>query len=385
MGAHSNALLAVLVQGLASMCFLGHCLAGPLPGEVVKVFDYGVTEFVLHPTRPVLYANDYRNQSIVAIDTERLSVIDTMHVGTYPSGLVLSPDGARLYAGDYSGLSIIDTITHEVTAIPLDFKPGTIAYGYDDRLWITSHQTSYIIQLDAMTGAPSGELVDGGNFGMLQTTADHKTLLFAERGPNSVVLREFDISDPMAELVWQNERRALGSHARDLVLSHDGAMLAVVASGGNQLPNRYDIGLFDAVDKHVLGVLEPGYYPQQLAFSPDDSLAYVVHTDREIDVFSTMTFEHLDSWRFAGPYDGDTIDIITDRTGQYLFAAKPDHISVLATGQEVVPEPPSFELLVLAIMLTILFSRQSGELTPSLYRARSAMVGGSCVEQRKTH
>jgi YVTN family beta-propeller protein len=330
----------------------------PVPGEVVKVFDYGVTEFVLHPTLPVMYANDYRNQSIVAIDTEKLSVIDTIRVGTSPTGLVLSPDGARLYAGVYSGLSIIDTTTYEVTAVPLDFKPGTIAYGHDNRLWITSHQTSYIVQLDALTGKPSGEPDYGGNFGLLRTTADRKTLLFATRGPNSVILRELDISGPIAREVWQNERGSFGSNARDLVLSHDGTILTVVASGGNRKPNLYDLAFFDAVDKHVLGVVEPGYYPQQLAFSPDDALAYVVHTDQEIDVFSTATFEPIDTWRFAGPYDGDTIDVITDRTGKYLFAAKPDYIAVLETGRIIIPEPATVVIALICAFSTALHRRR---------------------------
>jgi hypothetical protein len=55
-------LLLVFPVALASADIVLYA-AQPRPGEAVRVLDYGVTEFALHPTLPVLYANDYRNQS----------------------------------------------------------------------------------------------------------------------------------------------------------------------------------------------------------------------------------------------------------------------------------------------------------------------------------
>jgi hypothetical protein len=132
----------------------------------------------------------------------------------------------------------------------------------------------------------------------------------------------------------------------------------MVNAAGNGLQYGYDIGLLDTIDKGVRGVLDVGPYPHELVFSPDDQIAYAVHTTEEIDVYNVATSEHLDTWYFPPPYEGRANELITDRTGRFLFAAASfDNLLVFATGRQVIPEPSSSALFIVGLAVASITRR----------------------------
>ncbi len=70
------------------------------------------------------------SNDVSVIDTTKNTVIDTVKVGTNPSGVAVSPDGSKVYVANYgnSNISVIDTSNNTVTAtVPVGVYPAGVA------------------------------------------------------------------------------------------------------------------------------------------------------------------------------------------------------------------------------------------------------------------
>ena len=112
------------------------------------------------------------------------------------------------------------------------------------------------------------------------------------------------------------------------------ALLAgwITTESGRQPYTVY--GLLRTSDFATLGTLNTGAYPVELAFSPDDQVAYTYIDTGGIKTYSTSTFLSI------GPnINGVGSDLFVDASGRYLFATSTG-TTVYDTGRTV-PEPGS--------------------------------------------
>lgn len=113
----------------------------------------------------------------------------------------------------------------------------------------------------------------------------------------------------------------------------------------------YSIAKYGTSDMSILGTFNTGAYPREIAFSPDDAVAYTVHTDRLVDVWDTSTFQSLGDFPTSGSNVSRISELMVDRSGKHLFAAYSDsyygnyELRVYDTGR-LVPEPVSLGLLL---------------------------------------
>jgi YVTN family beta-propeller protein len=247
--------------------------------------------------------------------------------------MALSPDGSRLYVAN-SGSSFVGVMDTQSLAaldpllVPGNAHPVDVTAGTGNRLFVIGNG---IQQIDATTGltagptlgtSPSPVLVYGGT---LEISPDRKTLYYGQGGLSPTTLYKIDASSTNLSVLTS---AVTGSNGQDVTLNHAGTVIAQP----NGAP--YSIGLRRTSDLATLGTLQTGSYPVELAFSPDDQVAYAYTDTFGIGAFSTSTY------LFIGPTLRGVVgkELFVDPTGRYLFASGDTTTGVYDTGRTV-PEP----------------------------------------------
>jgi formylglycine-generating enzyme required for sulfatase activity len=194
-----------------------------------------------------------------------------------------------------------------VTTTPYD-----VVEGLNNRLYVFGGSPLYqISQIDATTGATTGPSLGapGNSYGYLQISPDQQTLYLGTTYSASYIY-SYDVSTTSIAPLHSVQSC---EDAKGLVLSHNGLTIAQV----NGFP--YCATLFQSSDLTALGQFNTGAYPDALAFSPDDQLAYVLHSPypTAVDIYSTTTFADLGQFKVAD----DAYWMATDHTGTELFVA----------------------------------------------------------------
>jgi YVTN family beta-propeller protein len=319
-------------------------------GDLLQSWDFRASKFALHPTEPVLYATLPDLNSVAVINTQTLSLVDTVFIGSNPHGLAVSPDGARLFVANSGStfLGVMDTNTLEtLPSLLLPERPADVEIGLEGRAYISPAATGGIMQLDTNTGEFLGDFSHGVSiyhFGMLEISPGRTSLYFANRGLSPGTLAEYGVSTSEPTLEYQNPHGSLGSNGQDLALSHNGEFISYACGSGNG--SGYTIFKLRTTDYAVLGEFECGPYPREITFGADDMIAYTVHTSGLIDRFDTETFLPLEPFNTSGEAE----ELIVDSSGRHLFAAFDGQLRVYDTG---VPEPASLSLLAFGGLLVI--------------------------------
>ena len=331
----SSILGPVAIAVLIAICLPEPTLGTPLPkGTLVKTFDFAAVQFELDAANHRLYATVPSANGVAIIDTQSLSLMGIVFVGSNPFGLGLSEDGSRLYIGNrgstVSAVTAFDTQTMSVVGnFELPVSPIDIAVGKNHIVYASppsSIPRHGIMVLDGLTGTSLGEFAAAPSLtaGLLEIAPDRTSLFWQQLGYSPSDAYKYELTGTTGSFDWGIQT---GSNGQDLAVSHNGQFFA--APNGSP----YNIRLFRASDGAVLGTLNTGAYPREIAFSPDDLYAYAVHTSGEIDVFRTDTFLP------DGPISvsGKATELIVDETGRYVFASFESEVRVYATG--IVPEP----------------------------------------------
>lgn len=323
----------IRINALAILIVLAASVeAWAAPVSVVNTYNWTAADFVQDPNRPVIYASVPSQNSVAVIDTNTLGV-RMVPIGSAPAGMALSPDGSRLYVAN-SGSSFVGVMdTQSLTAldpllVPGNAHPLDVAAGTDNRLFVIGNG---IQQIDATTGLTAGPTLGSSPSpvfvysGTLEISPDRKTLYYGQSGLSPTTLYKIDASSANLSVLTST---TTGSNGHDVALNHAGTVIAQP----NGAP--YAIGLLRTGDLATLGTLQTGPYPEELAFSPDDKVAYTYTYTAGIAAFSTSTYLSVGP-TFPGAVGNE---MFVDPTGRYLFASGDTATAVYDTGRSV-PEP----------------------------------------------
>jgi YVTN family beta-propeller protein len=228
-------------------------------------------------------------------------------VGTAPTALALSPDGARLYvANSGSGtVSVINTTGYtRVDANPsttskditVGTAPSALAVGADGRLYV------------ANKGSDSVSVVDPTTFGVTDTigVGDQPTALalgtgkayVANQGSNAISVIDTSTLGVTGVAVGSSPTAlALGAGGKLHVASQDGTLSTIDTATNSVLP----------------GAIAVGPSPSSVAVSADGSVAYVANGNDTVSVINTATSAVVSTVRFD-----------TDATGGHAVAVAPN-------------------------------------------------------------
>jgi len=307
-------LLAVLIQ--VRLGGYSTCLAGTA-GTVDAVYNFSANNLLVDSYQPYVYAT--ANNSLKIINSTTLAVEGEIPLPAASYGMAMSPDGNKLFIAGGSSQLIFILDTHARNLLPslsVGFGPSDLAMGLNNRLFVLGDRLS---QMDATTGASAGP--DAGLYlhsGALRISPDRRTLFYATFGGlSSGDLYQLDVSSTTPTLLWQSAMD-IGSNGEQLALSHNGSMIAYVCGYGY---HGYQIPVFRTSDMSLLGVLPTGVYPNCMAFSPDDNLAYALHASvfygEAVDIYDLSSFALVGQFSVAD----EAKDMAADQTGQHLFIA----------------------------------------------------------------
>lgn len=300
-------------------------------GDIQATYNFSnVFSMVDDPVQPLIYISAGNNLEIV--NTNTLAVVASVPFASQIYGLAVSPNNTLYIAGGVSDC-IYTLNTNTLTLGPTLSVGAAVtgeAVGLNNRLFVEASTT--IEQIDATTGASTGP-----NFGVwypaggLQISPDRKTLYYSQGG-SPVELDLFDVSTTTPTVKWSSD--SIGGNMENLVLSHDGSMLADVCGW------PYDIPVLNTSTMTPVATLNTGAYPDDLAFSPDDKLAYTSQWPYpdQISVYDLANSAIVGQFTISS----ESTQMMVDNSGQHLFAYLNDfsisqaEVEVYDTG---VPEP----------------------------------------------
>ena len=84
---------------------------------LVAVFSLFVGVQPAAAASPLAYVSDFFSAAVLVIDTSTNAVVARVPVGSHPSGIAITPDGAFAYVANQGGtVSVIETATNTVVA-----------------------------------------------------------------------------------------------------------------------------------------------------------------------------------------------------------------------------------------------------------------------------
>ena len=338
-GSSVETLAIVVKKGATSLSALGTKVTG---------FDRAVLSMIRDPNRPLIYATTTDN-TVLAIDSDRLIIVGETWIGSNPEGLDISADGTRLYVANsgstIAGIGVVDLTTFTtLPSLGTPFPITSIAAGLNGHLYILGgfESGTQIVQVDSGTGAVQATVnrqAVTAYSGKLLCSPDRKTLYYGNFGLSPSSLSKFDVSGSTPVLAVTSAFGTVGENGEDLMLTPDGSAL-VFPNGGGQ--GNYQIYLFQTSNlSGVLGKFNVGAYPYNGDFGPDGSIFYTAPLSQHMmQVWSATSF--LETGSFAVP---DLDRLLVDRLGRYIFASTdttlssnpPSTLNVYATGIGVTP------------------------------------------------
>ncbi len=256
-----------------------------------------------------LYALDQGNWRVVILDAERLALVASVPTGSYPFGVALSPDGARLYVTN-TGLFEYSTIPGADDKDPIHTGLHFAPFGYPSKaardgavvegkhipglgdensvrgssLWtydVRDREHPAVtakLRLGAKISEARNETLGGASPTGVAAEGDavyvslaHDDAVVKITANGSQVLEQSELS-PLNGLRFQD---AQGRPLRGVMpsgLAVRNGRVYVTESGIDA------VGVLDADTLHVIEHIPVGWNPSALAFSPDGNILYVVNT-----------------------------------------------------------------------------------------------------------
>jgi len=282
-------------------------LDGPLGGRNFK--DSFAATLTLSADGRTLYVLDQANWRVVLVDAQKLERLSSAPTGTYPFGLALSPDGARLYVTN-TGLFEYKTIpgadARDSMGTGLHFPPfgypsqaaregatveGKKIPGLGDEnsvrgssLWTYDVQdrehpaVTAKLRLGAEITEQRGQTVGGAAPTGVAATADavyvslaHEDQLAKISADGAQLLSQAGLSPFKGTQFEDAEGRPLRGVMPSGIAVHEGRVY--VAEAGIDA-----VGVIDGITMHVIAHIPVGWNPSAVSFSPDGKTLYVVNT-----------------------------------------------------------------------------------------------------------
>jgi YVTN family beta-propeller protein len=309
--------------------------------------------FAFGPLRAqtVAYIVNNNSNSVSVIDTASNTVTATIPVGTLPTGIAFSPDGAIAYVtneGDGT-ISVISTATNSVTAtIPLtgQVNPRYLAITPDGK-------TLYVPCGAGLDGSPESVQV-------VSTATNTVTAVIPVAPLGQIEAVAVAIAPDGKHVYVQTRDDGLqlnvvvidtATNATTVIVpgiagnsSQTGPGIAVTPSGGTVYAGAAftpAVAAISAINNTVTATIPTSEGPSGIAITPDGSRAYVAESDagalnngHAVDVIDTATNTAVATITpFFAPY---AVAITPDGASAYVTNLNSNNVSVIATATNTI-------------------------------------------------
>jgi len=127
---------------------------------------------------------------VVKVDTDRMEITGSVHVGGLPIDVRLSPDGTVFYVSNQgrAGVSIVDPVAlKEIAFLPTGLGAHGLLVSRDARqLYVSNRNEGSVSVIDLNTRTVAAKWHTGGSPDMLQVSPDGSQLWYSSRYTSSV-------------------------------------------------------------------------------------------------------------------------------------------------------------------------------------------------------
>ena len=217
--------------------------------------------------------------SISVIDAVTNTVVATIPSGQFPTGIAITPDGTRAYVVNQivtnqnkNTVSVIDTMTNTIIAtISVGLGPSQIAITPDGtRAYVPDQQDSIISVIDIGTNAVITTIPVAGTAG-IAITRDGTRAYVTSPGSGTVSVIDTATNTVAATISLGTNRNPFG-----VAITPDGTRAYVTIN----FPNNF-VSVIDTATNIVVSNIPVGSAPNGVALTPDGSRAYVANDDSD--------------------------------------------------------------------------------------------------------
>jgi RNA polymerase sigma factor (sigma-70 family) len=241
-----------------------------------------------------------RDASTTLIDLQTGKIRATIHTGTCPHEVAVSPSGKLASVADYgrpfgtkfgNSIAILDVVNGKaIKTIDLkDFiAPHAMIWLSEEKLLCTSEKKMAIIEIDVSNGKVTGNIpTRQQGTHMIAVSGDQKRLYSVNGGSHSVSVFDLAKKEKIQDI-------QVGHGSEGVALSPDGAWLWV--------GNRQDgtLSVIDTKQLKEVKTVDCEGGPFRIAFTPNGKTALVSLDSGELGVFDVATMKESKRIKFVG-------------------------------------------------------------------------------------
>ena len=278
------------------------------------------------PRRPAAYVTREDN-ALAVLDLGTHTVKPTVRMGSYPSGVGVTPDGARVYVANNTNatVSVFTTATNTMTnTIPVGNHPWGVAVRPDGaRVYVANNASDTVSVIATATNTVTGAIsVGNGPRGLAVTPNGARVYVANEYGNAVTVIATATnmVVDPSIPV---------GSNPRGLAVTPDGVQVYVTNYGDNT------VSVIPTATNRVATTVTVGDRPYGVAVTPDGTRAYVANAgSRSVSVLDTATNTVVATIAVGdSPYG---VAVTPDGARVYVANYDDETLSVIATATNTV-------------------------------------------------
>ncbi|MGH3937644.1 MAG: YncE family protein [Pseudonocardiaceae bacterium] len=171
----------------------------PVPPTVTAILPVGSYPrgVVVSPDGRRAYVTNNGSGSVSVIDTASTAVVATLPVGDNPGAVAVSPDGGRAYVTNFSSgsVSVIDTASTTVTAtLTVGDGPGAVAVSLDGRrAYVTNNGSDSLAVIDTASTTVVATLTVGDGPVGVAVSPDGRRVYVTNYFSNSVSVIDMEV------------------------------------------------------------------------------------------------------------------------------------------------------------------------------------------------
>jgi YVTN family beta-propeller protein len=272
--------------------------------------------------------------TVSVINTSNNSVVATIPVGRFPSGVAITPDGTRIYVTNiFNSISVIDAATNRVVAtIPSSQFPTGIAItpdgtrAYVVNQFVTNQGTNTVSVINTMTSAIVATIPVGLGPSQIAITPD---------GTRAYVPNQQDFTISVIDTATNTVVTTIPlSGGAGIGITPDGTQAYVTSPGAGT------VSVIDTATNTVAATISLGasQNPSGVAITPDGTRAYVTISfpNNFVSVIDTATNTVAATIPVGAAPNG--IAITPDGTRIYVTNDGSDTVSVIDTATNTVAD-----------------------------------------------
>jgi YVTN family beta-propeller protein/uncharacterized repeat protein (TIGR03803 family) len=277
---------------------------------------------------PFAYVANMNDDTVSVINIPNSSVVNTIPVGSAPSGVAVSPDQTQVYVSNNHGnsVSVINTASSSVVAtVPVQSSPFGVAFTPDGTAAYVANSASNsvsVINTSSQTVVATVP-VQSSPVGVAMALTSNGTFAYVTNEASDSVSVIAVASNTVVQTI------PVGPAPRWVAVSPNSSLAYVSNSGSGT------ISVISIATNTVTATIPVGSSPFGVAFTPDSSLAYVANSaSNTVSVIGTASGSLVTT---VPGFDQPVQVVLTaDGSSAYVTNQNANNVSVIATATNTI-------------------------------------------------